>query len=134
MELQIKIAGVLFIALSFTHIIFPKYFDWKNDLKEMSLINRQVMYVHTFFIALMVLLMGLLCITSSKALLQTKLGSTISLGLAIFWGIRLIIQFFGYSSQHWRGKKFETIVHVFLSMLWLYVTAVFLYSWWLCRP
>ena len=130
MELQLKIVGFLFVALAFTHVIFPKYFDWKNDLKDMSLINREVMYVHTFFIGLMVFLMGLLCITSSAALTQTKLGSTIALGLAIFWGIRLIVQFFGYSSQHWKGKRFETIVHVLLSILWLYVTAVFFYTWW----
>jgi hypothetical protein len=130
MELQLKIVGFLFIALSFTHVIFPKYFYWKNDLKQINLINRQVMYVHTFFIALLVLLMGLLCTTSAQELIETKLGNKISLGLGIFWGIRLIVQFFGYSSTHWKGKRFETIVHVLLILLWAYLAMVFFYTYW----
>jgi len=61
MELQIKIIGALLVVLAFIHIIFPKYFDWENDLKTLSLINKQIIQVHTFFIALTVLFMGLLC-------------------------------------------------------------------------
>jgi hypothetical protein len=50
----------------------------------------------------------------------------IALGLALFWMIRLLLQFFGYSPEHWRGKKFETLIHVLFSMLWLYLTVIFL--------
>jgi len=128
--MQLKIVGILLITLSFIHVIFPKYFNWKTELAALSLINRQMMYVHTFFIALVVLLMGMLCLTSSGELLQTQLGNKIVLGLAIFWGIRLFFQFFGYSKQHWKRKKFETIIHVLLSILWVYISTVFFYTWW----
>ena len=68
MELQLKIIGFLLVLLALVHIIFPKYFDWKNECRSLSLVNRQIMYVHTFFIALMILLMGILCFTSSGSL------------------------------------------------------------------
>lgn len=84
------------------------------------------MTVHTFFIALTVFLMGLLCITSADEIIETPLGKKIALGLGVFWGIRLVIQFFGYSSKLWKGKKFETTVHIVFSSLWLYLTIVFL--------
>jgi hypothetical protein len=126
MEIHFKVIGILLICLSAVHLFFPKYFNWVEDLKSLSLINRQVMYVHTFFIGLVVFLMGLLCLTSAADLINTEFGRRITLGLAIFWTSRLIIQFFGYSSKLWKGKKFETTVHILFSILWVYVSAVFI--------
>ena len=84
------------------------------------------MYVHAFFIAFGVFLMGLLCVTSSVELTTTSFGKKISLGLGVFWLARLFIQFFGYSSLLWKGKAFETTIHVLFSALWAYIGAVFL--------
>ncbi len=126
MEIHFKIIGVLLIALALVHIVFPKYFRWEKELKSLSLINRQMMIVHTFFIALTVFLMGLLCLTSSNELMGTNLGKKISLGLGVFWTIRLFIQFFGYSADLWKGKKFETYMHILFSILWTYFSVIFL--------
>lgn len=125
MEENLKIAGLLLISLALVHIIFPKYFNWKNDLGALSLINRQMMYIHTFFIALVLLLMGVLCLTSSKEIMTTELGNRLCLGFAVFWAIRLFIQFFGYSSELWKGKRFEGAIHVLFSLIWLYFSVVF---------
>ena len=125
MELQLKIIGIFLIILAIIHIAFPKRFNWKDELSSLSLLNRQMMYVHTFFIAVTVLLMGLLCFTSSTELTKTDLGKKICFGLALFWLLRLIIQFFGYSKTLWKGKTFETIIHIIFSFLWVYLTCVF---------
>lgn len=121
MHIHVIIIGIIFIVLALIHFIFPKYFDWENEFKSLSLINSQIMKVHTIFIALTVLLMSLLCLTSANELIETSLGKKIVLGLSIFWTFRLIIQFFGYSPKLWRGKLFETIVHILFSMLWIYI-------------
>jgi hypothetical protein len=126
MEIHYKIIGVLLIVLAFVHVIFPKYFKWEKELKSLSLINQQIMKVHTFFIALVVFLIGLLCLTSSNELIHTVLGKRVSLGFGIFWSFRLIIQFFGYSSKLWKGKKMETIVHIIFSILWTYLSYIFI--------
>ena len=80
MELQLKIIGAILILLALVHVVFPRYFDWENDLKSMSLINRQIMQVHTLFIALTVLLMGILCMMCSRDLIHTRLGHAFCLG------------------------------------------------------
>jgi DMSO/TMAO reductase YedYZ heme-binding membrane subunit len=72
--MHFKIIGVLLIALALVHIFFPKYFTLDKELKSLSLINRQMMTVDTFFIALAVLLMTLLCLTSSAELNATNLS------------------------------------------------------------
>jgi hypothetical protein len=116
--------------LAIIHVVFPKRFNWTEELSSLSLINRQVMYVHTFFIALVVLLMGILCLTSAKELIETDLGNKIVLGLGIFWMLRLLIQFFGYSSTLWKGKIFETTIHIVFSFLWIYLSTIFLMIYW----
>ena len=130
MLLQIKIIGGLFILLAFLHVFFPKYFNWKQELGPLSLINRQMMYVHVFFIAFGLFLLGLLCLTSSNDLVNTRLGKRLSLGLGIFWAIRLYAQFFVYSPKLWKGKAFETRVHILFSLFWAYVSTVFFVVYW----
>lgn len=125
MELHLKIIGFILIVLALTHSVFPRYFNWSEELQSISLINREMMQVHTFFIALILLLIGLLCLTSPTELIESKLGHKISLGLGIFWLARLLIQFFGYSSELWKGKSMERVVHIVFSFLWLYFTIVF---------
>jgi len=130
MQLQLKFIGALLVVLALLHAGFAWYFDWRREFAVVSLINRQMMYVHTFFIALAVLLMGLLCLTSAAELMGTPLGRRVALGLGLFWLARLLIQFFGYSATLWRGKRFETIVHVVFSLLWAYVSGIFLAVSW----
>lgn len=129
MELQIKIIGYLLMVLACVHVIFPKYFGWKEDLAPLQQINRSMMKVHTFFIALTVFLMGLLCVTSTQDLLQTELGRKLCLGLGVFWLIRLFFQFFIYPSILWKGKKLETIIHIIAIVFWIFLSYSFLWGY-----
>jgi hypothetical protein len=129
MELHLKIIGWLLIALSLVHVGFPRYFNWKKELKQLQLVNKQVMEVHTFFIALVVLKMGVLCLTISPDEIESPLGKKVMLGLFVFWFLRLCIQFFWYSPKLWRGRRFETAVHIVFSILWTYLSVVFFSLW-----
>lgn len=125
MQTHLIITGIIFILLALIHMIFPKYFEWKKEFGSLSLANRQIMEIHTIFIAITVFLMGILCLTSADDLIETRLGKKIILGFAVFWTIRLIFQFFGYSSKLWKGKFFETSVHIIFSIIWIYISFVF---------
>ena len=127
MILQLKFIGILLLLLGFVHLIFPRMFEWKEELQRLSLVNRQMMIVHTFFVALTVFLLGTLCLNYPTELLTTRFGKVIATGIAIFFGIRFIVQFAGYSSKLWRGKTFETSAHIFFIALWGYLTGIFLF-------
>jgi hypothetical protein len=131
MELHIRIVGLLLVGLALLHAFFPKRFRWKDELASLAPLSRQIMYVHTLFIALMILLMGLLCLSSANELQTTSLGKRVCLGMGIFWLVRLVVQFFGYSSVLWRGKPFETVMHIAFSILWIYISVIFVLSWWI---
>jgi hypothetical protein len=130
MELHLKVTGCILIALAFLHVIFPKYFNWRKELSSVSLVNKQLMYVHTFFIGLVVSGMGVFCIYATDEIVYTKLGRQLSLGLFIFWGTRLFFQFFVYSPKLWKGKAFETFIHITFSVLWTYFSVVFFLVYW----
>lgn len=125
MESLIKIAGVILISLALFHAFFPGHFKWKEELRSLTLLTRQIHYIHTFFIALTILLIGVLCVSSAPELVQTAFGRKISAGIGLFWACRLVLQFYGFSPALWKGKPFETAMHVLFSMLWMFFTAVF---------
>lgn len=77
MVFLIQLIGYGLVVLALIHVVFPKVFDWKRELPLLSLVNRQLMTVHTFFIAVMVFMMGVLCASSAELLLRTPLGRRI---------------------------------------------------------
>ncbi len=125
MEIFLKIAGIILIVLGIVHIAFPRRFNWKDELQPLSLINKQMMVVHTFFIALTVFMMGVLSLFYSSELVTTPFGRVISLGFAVFWFIRLVFQFFVYSKELWKGKTFETVMHIVFTVTWVYLTLIY---------
>ncbi|RFP66059.1 hypothetical protein D0N36_05590 [Hymenobacter lapidiphilus] len=130
METHLKLIGGLLTVLALLHAGFPRYFNWAVEFRTVSLINRQMMYIHTLFLALALLLVGLLCLAYAPELTSTRLGQALCRGLGAFWLLRLVVQFVGYSPALWRGKRFETGMHVAFSLLWAYLTAVFLAAGW----
>ena len=127
MELHLKIIGFILIILAFVHGVFPRHFNWQKELSSLSLVNKQMMYVHTFFIGVTVFLMGVFCLFNSSDIINTKLGKNLSLGMFVFWTLRLYFQFFIYSTKLWKGKKLETIIHVVFSILWIYLCLAFMF-------
>lgn len=123
---NLRIGGALLIALALAHVQFSKRFRWREESARLSPFNRQVLLVHAFFIALAIGLMGLLMLGWPRALATPSvLGKPITAGLAIFWAIRLYVQWFVYDRELWRGKRFETAVHLAFTAFWAYLTVLF---------
>lgn len=125
-EIHLQLAGALQIALAMLHLGFPKRFQWKDELSRLSILNRQIFIVHTFFICIVMALMGALSLFAPQALLQpTSLSRLVLAGFACFWGLRLIVQWLVYDSSLWRGNSFERLIHFLFTVLWIYLSAVY---------
>lgn len=125
-EFHLRLAGALQLALAALHLDFPRRFDWKHELPRLSRLNRQIFVVHTIFIAIVLLMFGGLSLFGSSAFLQpTPLSRLVLGGIAAFWALRLVFQWFVYDSRLWRGNAFNTRVHVLFSVLYLYLSAVY---------
>lgn len=132
--LNLQAIGISQILLALIHLGFEKRFNWKQEFTSLSLLNRQMTYVHTFFIAFTVFLNGLLCFFAAEHLVTpSPLGFYLLFGLSIFWITRLYTQFFVYKTELWRGKTFETTVHIVFSLIWLWYSLSFLFLAWKAR-
>ena len=124
--LHLRVTGVLLALLVVVHAFVPGRLRWSDELPRLSLVNRQTFEVHTFFIVLVLALSSTLLLTSSDALLvPSQLSRAMLLGLTLFWGLRMLMQWFYYSPAVWRGNRFNTVAHYAFSTVWVYMTMTF---------
>ena len=90
------------------------------------MINRQLFYVHTFFVAFTIFLMGCLCLFGAPTLLASSpLGVWVAGGLLAFWLARLYCQYFVYDKSLWVGQRFNTFVHIIFGLLWAWYSITY---------
>lgn len=131
---HLRATGVLLAALAVLNLFVPSRFGWRAELSRVSLLNRQIFQAHSVFLVLILALSAALLLTSADALLEpSRLSRAILTGLAIFWGLRMMMQWFFYSPRIWRGNRMFTTMHVVFSVTWIYMTGVFLAALWQIR-
>ena len=122
---HLRILGALFVLLGFAHAGFGRRLNWKSDLAKLSLVNRQIFQVHTFYIALLLVMLGYLSLFYAEALLEPgPLSRAILGGMTLLWASRLYAQWFVYDKSLWRGDRFNTAVHYFFTLFWTYAAVV----------
>ncbi|MFQ3671046.1 MAG: hypothetical protein SNJ84_06275, partial [Verrucomicrobiia bacterium] len=125
MQSLVQAAGLLMISLALLHLGFPRFFRWHHTLAPLDLLHRQLFEVHTFFVAFTVGFMGWLSLWHAPELIGTPFGRTVCSGFALFWLIRLLVQWFWFSPKLWRNRPFETGIHLLFTLFWIFLSAVF---------
>ena len=126
LRIHIQFVGALLLALGTAHIFFGRYFGWKQELASLSLLTRQVFIVHSFFIALVLALLGICSLFYADTLLvPNPLSRMLLAGIVVFWLSRLLFQLFVYDSKIWRGRRFYTAMHIIFSLMWTYFVATY---------
>ena len=87
------ICGIYNLAFAVFHIFFWKIFNWKNDLRKTSVANRAIMQILNIRLIYVFLLFGFIYLFFPQALLETKFGMFILIGVLVFWIGRTIEQF-----------------------------------------
>ncbi len=122
----LRLAGIGLILLAFLHIPIGRVLKWREDGRRMSPENEQIFHVHTFFICLATVLMGLPCVLMPSVFLEkSAAGLWMAGSISLFWAVRLYFQFFVYRADLWKGKKRETILHWWFAVVWLALAALF---------
>ena len=130
-ELHLRIVGVLLLVLVAINFYVPRRFNWKRELASLSLVNRQIFQVHAAFICVILTMFAALTLFYARHLLEpTPLARAVLGALAAFWFLRLLTQWFVYDRRIWRGKPFETTMHLVFTGLWLYFTGTFGWALW----
>lgn len=125
-RILLVVAGVGLIGLALLHAVFPRRLGWVQDMRDVANLTRQVFYVHIFFIAFTLALMAAVSLAAAWAWPPSGLVAKVLFwGLACFWGARFAFQLFVYDSEHWRGDRFRTAMHVLFTIVWACLTGVY---------
>jgi hypothetical protein len=129
---HLQTAGTALILLALLHAGFPRRFHWKEEAARLSALNRQIFFVHTFFIAVTLVLFGALSFVIAATLTEpTAVSRTVLAGFVVFWSLRLLTQLFVYDKDLWRGDRFNTTVHVVFAAFWTYLVSIYGTALWL---
>ncbi len=108
----------------FFHAAFWKMkpFNWREELPVMSPVNRFVIQGMNIAVITFMFLIAYVSMRHTGELLTTPLGKTILMGTAIFWLVRLIVEF----TLKERGAVNPLLIIAFIIGTLLYVLPVIL--------
>lgn len=85
--------GIYSLAFAIFHVLFWRLFDWKNDLRKVSVANKAIIQIANSRLIYFFLFTAFLCFVYTGELQQTKLGKVFMAGLSVFWLGRIVEQF-----------------------------------------
>jgi hypothetical protein len=125
----IRIGGVLHFGILIASFLTPQTLDWRSELKKLRPISRQLVWVHGAYIVLTIIAFGLILTTQAPALAAPSgLARSFCLFVALFWGIRLAIQFFYFAPGELLNKLYLKVGYHGLTVVFTYLTSVFTYA------
>ena len=106
MVVWIEVAGLVHWAIAAANIALPKKLNYRENLSHVTPMFRQVFVVHSVYIVAVVAALGYICLRFAAELAGDEpLARFLALGLALFWGIRLVIHLFYYDAEVRRRNR-----------------------------
>ena len=106
MESLIKIGGIYNITLVVFHLLFWRIFNWKEDLRSLSFLNRAIMQVVNLSLTIVFIIFAYISLVHTNALLSTSLGKSLLTFMALFWVARSVMQVTFFKLKHWGSMAF----------------------------
>lgn len=90
---NLLIGGSIFhIAFVIFHLLFWKLFDWINDLKKLSYVNRSIIQILNLRLIFVFLIFAYISFFQTDPLLTSELGKAMIIAMSLFWLLRAIEQ------------------------------------------
>lgn len=122
----LRAAGAVQLLLAAAHLAFPGPLRWREELAQLSLLNRQIFQVHTLFVCLTITLIGILSLRFPETLLlPSPLARLVLDGCLAFWCARLAVQWLVFRAELWRGHGGRTLIQWLLTVLWAFLAGTY---------
>jgi len=124
----IVIGGLCQFTILLASAAAPRVLDWKNSLSPLSRLNRQLIWTHGAYVAGMIAAFGLLSVAAPTILADGSPLARIVCGfIAVFWGIRLLLQWFVFDPREHITTFWHAAGYRMLTLDFMTVTAI--YTW-----
>lgn len=119
----IWLAGAVQLAMVAMNAALPPYLNTKENLAKVEPIVRQVFYSHWIFVMLALVIFSVPCFAFSADMAgESALGHYLSAALAVFWLLKIWIQFFRIDANFRHRNRFADMP---VAIGTLYLIAVF---------
>lgn len=106
MESLIKAGGIYNIALVIFHLLFWRIFNWKEDLRSLSFLNRAIMQVLNLSLTFAFVIFSYISLVHTNELISTHLGKILLILMALFWFARAVQQVVFFKLKNWVSMAF----------------------------
>ena len=113
------ICGIYNLLFAIFHILFWKIFNWKKDLKRISIASRAIMQILNIRVIYIFLLMAFIYLFYPEQLIETRIGYILFIGFTVFWIGRTIEQFIFLKV---RSKMVNVLTIVFIIGIIIHLT------------
>jgi len=128
LELALLFAGIAHFGILIASANAPKALNWKEALRPLSPLLRQMFWVYGWFIVLIIISFGTITLVHLETFVAGEsLARWVCGMIALFWFVRLMVQFFVFDAKPYLTNWFYRVGYHGLTVVFLYLTAV--YSW-----
>ncbi|HUB08207.1 MAG TPA: hypothetical protein VMB50_14460 [Myxococcales bacterium] len=122
----LRAAGASLVALSFLHAALWRALHWGPESERLSPLNARVFAAHTFFVAFVLLGLGLLSFARPDLLLaRSDLARLLLWGVVAFWLARLALQALVFDSALRTGRTRPLLVRLGFGLPWVGYAALY---------
>ena len=124
----IIIAGLIHLTILTAGLAMTRVLNWNSELKKIDALSQHIIWTHGAYVWFTILAFGLASIFLPGELTgHGPLGTGLSLFIALFWGVRLLIQFFYFDAKPYLTDFKLKLGYHGLTVCFAYFTAV--YGW-----
>jgi hypothetical protein len=121
-------AGAAQFGILIASAIVPVRLHWRTELASLSRLHRQMYWVYGGYVVLSIVAFGALTMLNARELAeQSALARGVSLYIAVFWGIRVVLQSVFDVEEHltawWLSVGYTVLTLVFASLTLVYAWA-----------
>ena len=106
METLIKVGGIYNIVLVVFHLLFWRIFNWGEDLRTLTFLNKAIMQVVNLSLTFVFVIFAYVSLMHSAELLASPLGKSLLILMAVFWFFRSIMQATFFKLKNWESVAF----------------------------
>jgi alginate O-acetyltransferase complex protein AlgI len=126
LPLLLFVAGLLHLSITSAGILMTFVLDWRKNLAPLCALTREIVWTHALFVLMTIVAFGLVSLALPTTLASgSPLARAVCGFIALFWGIRLIIQFVLFDARPHMTKPLLKLGYHGLTLCFAYFTLTY---------
>ena len=129
LEWLIRFGGVFHLSLLIAGALAMRVLAWRTELRRLCNLSRHMIWAHAAFVVMTIVAFGVISLFNANQLASgDRLARWFCGFIAIFWGSRLVVQFFVFDARPHLTRTYLAVGYHALTFVFAYLTAVYAYT------